>query len=75
MMGMMMEGAPMLKTTLVLLPILILGLIPVSYAHSQAYLFGYKIGLLDGKSGIADDSTCHDIYNNSTNWKIETIVY
>ncbi len=50
---------------MILLPILMLGLVPMVNAHSQAYWFGYKNGLLDGKGGVADSSTCGDEYTNS----------
>jgi hypothetical protein len=46
----------MIKTIMLLLPILMLGLVPMVNAHSYYYNWGFKIGKEDG----ASDAPAHD---------------
>ncbi|MFZ0511719.1 MAG: hypothetical protein WAM14_08950 [Candidatus Nitrosopolaris sp.] len=46
---------------------LILGLVPVAYAHTPFYWFGYINGLHDGKGGVYDSSTRGDYATQITN--------
>jgi hypothetical protein len=65
----------MIKTIMKLFPILLLGFVPIANAYSQAYLFGYKYGLEDGKGTIYDGNTCASQYPNTghTNEKNMTL--
>jgi hypothetical protein len=49
----------MIKTIAILLPILMLGLVPIANAHTAAYMFGFKFGKDQGLGGAYDISdTC-----------------
>jgi hypothetical protein len=53
----------MIKTIMILLPILTLGLVPIVNAHSKDYWVGFEAGHDDGKNAVYDIGDTCDNYN------------